>query len=338
MTDTPQTPIARSAPAIGSDEIDLINYVNIGLMIFALLLAAYMPFEVFIIAYAVLGPLHYLTEISWLHDRRYFSVGRYDWCVLALPLIPLGMGFIVDIPWRSQIDLMLVAGSFTAAAGLAFCKDWRKKIALVVIGCGVGYLGRRYGIIATFFLALLPTVIHVYVFTGLFIVYGALKGRSTSGILSALVYLASPLLCVYVFTTPDSYHASQYALEASKPFHGLCRYLNRVFGVSLGYGDIQVAMRFLAFAYTYHYLNWFSKTRVINWHEMSQARLCCILVLYMMAVGAYAISYEVGFAALLALSAGHVYLEFPLNFRSMVGIFSELIHLGGLGSASPRKK
>ena len=48
-----------------------------------------MPFEVFLFAYAFLGPLHYLTEISWLHDRKYFSTGKYDFIVL------LGVGCLL---------------------------------------------------------------------------------------------------------------------------------------------------------------------------------------------------------------------------------------------------
>ena len=31
----------------------------------------------FLFAYAFLGPLHYLTEISWLHDRQYFAKGKF---------------------------------------------------------------------------------------------------------------------------------------------------------------------------------------------------------------------------------------------------------------------
>src|SRR4029453_17288970 len=60
-----------------------IEYVNIGLMLVALAAAAALPFEVFLLSYAVLGPLHYLTEISWLHDRRFFAPRRSDW----LPLV-----------------------------------------------------------------------------------------------------------------------------------------------------------------------------------------------------------------------------------------------------------
>ena len=59
-----------------------INYLNIALMFMSAILAYYMPFETFLFAYAFLGPLHYLTEISWLHDRQYFSKGKYDFTFL----------------------------------------------------------------------------------------------------------------------------------------------------------------------------------------------------------------------------------------------------------------
>ena len=61
-----------------------INYLNMGLMALSALLAYFLPFETFLFAYAFLGPLHYLTEISWLHDRNYFSKGKYDFVVLLV--------------------------------------------------------------------------------------------------------------------------------------------------------------------------------------------------------------------------------------------------------------
>lgn len=316
---------AESAtPPIGSDEFARINYLNVGLMLVALVLAAYMPFEVFIFAYAVLGPLHYLTEISWLHDRRYFTLGRYDWLLLVLPTLPLLAGLVSPHSRVASMDVILVAGSFGAAAGMVFCRDWKGKATLTLVGLSVGWLGSWFGVIATLLGGLLPTIIHVYIFTGLFIIYGALKGRSVSGGVSAVIYLAAPLLSLYVFTTPDSYQASQYALEASRPFHWLCQYLNESFGLSLDRSELEGAMRFLAFAYTYHYFNWFSKTRVINWHNISRARLVLLAGIYFLAVSVYAISYELGFIALAALSAAHVFLELPLNFRSIQGIVWEV--------------
>ena len=67
---------------------DKINYLNIGLMLVTMALAYYFPFETFLFAYAFLGPLHYLTEISWLHDRQYFTKGKYDFIPLLLMAEP----------------------------------------------------------------------------------------------------------------------------------------------------------------------------------------------------------------------------------------------------------
>ena len=64
--------------------LDRINYLNIGLMLISLIAAFILPFEVFLLSYAILGPLHYLTEISWLHDRQYFSPKKLDWVPLAV--------------------------------------------------------------------------------------------------------------------------------------------------------------------------------------------------------------------------------------------------------------
>src|SRR5689334_4065727 len=61
-----------------------VDYVNIGMMVLALIVAAVVPFELFLISYAVLGPLHYLTEISWLHDRRFFTPRKADWVPLVI--------------------------------------------------------------------------------------------------------------------------------------------------------------------------------------------------------------------------------------------------------------
>lgn len=326
------------AYAIGSDEVDYINYLNIALMVLSLLCAAYLPFEVFIFAYAVLGPLHYLTEISWLHDREYFSSGRYDWIILLLPIIPMLYDWVIVLlpfdahvpsfgeffPNAPRINLILMAVSFIAAAGMTSVRTAWAKIALIFAGVGIGLLGHYWGVISMVLMMLLPTVIHVYLFTGLFLVYGALKGRCISGFLSAVVFFIAPFVSVMLLTTPASYQASQYALNASEPFQGLCKLLVELVGVPFEQKTMVSAMRFLAFAYTYHYLNWFSKTRIINWHDISRKRLSFIILLYLLSIGAYAKSYDYGFMALFTLSFGHVVLEFPLNFRSAKGIHGEL--------------
>jgi hypothetical protein len=86
----------------------------------------------------------------------------------------------------------------------------------------------------------------------------------------------------------------------------------------------QSVMRFIAFAYTYHYLNWFSKTSVIKWHQVPRPWLILVIVSWLSAVAIYAVDYMLGLEVLFLLSMLHVFLEFPLNYRSMIGIVEEL--------------
>src|SRR3954466_13240722 len=74
-----------------------IDWLNIALLLLSAGAAYVLPFEVFLFSYAVLGPLHYLTEISWLHERKYFAGDRRDaWWLLAL-----AAGLFVVSFWRS---------------------------------------------------------------------------------------------------------------------------------------------------------------------------------------------------------------------------------------------
>src|SRR5262245_10625902 len=81
----PSAPLSVAAPqARRVVDVDRVNYVNIALMLVSAVIAIRLPFELFLVTYAVLGPLHYLTQMSWLHDRGYFTTGRWDWMPLAL--------------------------------------------------------------------------------------------------------------------------------------------------------------------------------------------------------------------------------------------------------------
>ncbi len=57
---------------IRATDMARLDIAHFGLMGGALGLAYLVPFELLLLAYVVLGPAHYLTEISWLHDRKYF--------------------------------------------------------------------------------------------------------------------------------------------------------------------------------------------------------------------------------------------------------------------------
>src|SRR5262249_5581809 len=92
-------------------------------------------------------------------------------------------------------------------------------------------------------------------------------------------------------------------------------------------------MGFIAFAYTYHYLNWFSKTSIIQWHHISRSRFLAIIALWLASIGCYLCSYRFGLRSLYSLSMTHVLHEFPLNLLSFRAIGKEL---GRLGSRSRR--
>jgi hypothetical protein len=294
-----------------------------GLMGLAWVFAYAFPFELFLGAYAVLGPLHYLTEISWLHDRQYFTKGRYDyvwiWVLVFLASYPAMIGFSswvynnnpVFIALASSIALAFIPNSAVRAVAIIFC------IAIA------GYFsGTRSS--SLLFSLFVPTLIHVYCFTWLFILYGSLKERSRAGVASVGLLT---LLGASFFLMPEPkglFVLSPYLSQNIKAF-GLLHYdLAELIGWDTNSNRIISAMRFIAFAYTYHYLNWFSKTKVIEWHLISRLRFVAIIALYLVFIGIYAYDYKTGLKTLALLSFGHVMLEFPLNIRSLTGIFQEL--------------
>ena len=65
------------------------DLLNIAFMVLALSLAIFLPFELFLFSYAVLGPLHYLTEIHWLRKRNYFIElpGNWHWIFIGIALL-----------------------------------------------------------------------------------------------------------------------------------------------------------------------------------------------------------------------------------------------------------
>ena len=101
-----------------------------------------------------------------------------------------------------------------------------------------------------------------------------------------------------------------------RPFHSYGELFDTGWGVAV--------QRFIAFAYTYHYLNWFSKTSIIKWHAVSRWKLATAVALWGASLALYGLSYELGTRWLFLLSMAHVLLEFPLNHVSFVGIGKEL--------------
>jgi hypothetical protein len=320
----------------------VIDWLNIAFMIASAVAAYFLPFEVFLFAYAVLGPLHYLTEISWLHERRYFASGKYDYLWLLALTIALFVSVFL-VPWREmargqETGRFVAAGigylAFLSALAMTVFRRPQAKFACVACGLVLLFAVAQWPAYTIIFAIFLPTLIHVYVFTGLFILYGALKSRSRPGLLSLGVFLACPILLMFVHTD-TGYAPSEYARQTYPLFAELNATIYRLLGFpardqaqfqdALYRSAVGLAiMRCIAFAYTYHYLNWFLKTSIIGWHRVSMRRLSVIGGLWLAAVGVYVYDYRIGFITLATLSFLHVFLEFPLNHRSIIGIATEL--------------
>jgi hypothetical protein len=326
---------------------DQINYLNIGLMTVSCAAAYAVPFELFLFSYAVLGPLHYLTEISWLHDRKYFvspkPAGRFaraerSWLALVVVTAVLMLyGLVAEKTGMSAPspvwEIALVYVVFITALLLVFVKNRIAGTALVVLtAMAVATFSgtRNFALIALF----LITIVHVFVFTAAFVLHGALKSKSLPGALSLAVFaLCAVSFFVFVPGAPAS--ASEYVINSYGTFQQLNASLIKLFGLGTGTSLREVydssaglmVMRLVAFAYTYHYLNWFSKTSVIKWHQISKTRAAVIGVSWAAALALYGYSYALGMTALFFLSVLHVMLEFPLNHQTFAGIGKELYAL-----------
>lgn len=303
--------------------LDRINHLNTALIVVAGLAAYFIPFELFLFAYAVLGPLHYLTQISWLHDRSYFSHGKFAAAALLILTLAAAHGKSLGLSgWTFFHDPTMAA--FFAALAFAFMKDpilrW-----LTVFACV--WLAKPLADDFTFlfFGIYLTTLLHVFVFTWAFMLYGSLKTRSGSGFLTLLTL---SLVGVMMLALPASSPTpGTYVTDALAAFGSLHEAFTRTLGWDHRGPRGTSAMRFIAFAYTHHYLNWFLKTKVIGWHEIGKTRAACIALFYALFIGLYLYDYRVGLQALLFLSLGHVFLEFPLNFKTFWGIGEELTRL-----------
>ena len=312
-----------------------INYLNIGLMIVSATAAYVVPFHLFLFSYAVLGPLHYLTEINWLHKRRYFTSGKYDYVLF------IGVGvllFMAGFPLREVFGNWGTAFVFIAFTGalafVLFKKAMPRVLSFMFIIFGAFIIQQeQYHFSTVFFSVMLPTIIHVFLFTGAFILFGALKGNSNSGYFSGVVFLACALSFFVFVPEGGPWFNENYVLKAYKDFAIVNVELSRVLPVPVLQSTVEsiyfsttglMIMRFIAFAYTYHYLNWFSKTSIIKWHAVKQKTLFITLGLWVVSIGWYLYDYHSGLIALYFLSFLHVLMEFPLNYRSFIGIGQEL--------------
>jgi len=240
-----------------------------------------------------------------------------------------GNPFAQVVTW--SWSLMLIA--FVTAAAWLFTDRWALRAPIIVFCVMSSLFFYRVPTAGILFGLLLPTICHVFLFTMLFMWYGTLKSRSGWGYLN----LASMVMAVLVIAlrpvSPESIHLSDSVVQLTlaSAFHEINYVINHWFGLmndkqaNLASPAFFKVQSFIAFAYTYHYLNWFSKTSIIKWHKVEKKKFGFSAVLWVVSLALYKVDYRLGFAAVSVLSLLHVVLEFPLNFVSMRAIFGALM-------------
>lgn len=305
-----------------------IDLVNIGLMILTGFLAFLLPFKLFLFSYAVLGPLHYLTEINWLERKNFFLPHKSDYKVILLLGIAVFLLYVFGEGESGQFTTLLFIITFLGALVLTFVKKREMRLIGFLLVVAAAALLSGFNLTLVIFAVLLPTVVHVFVFTGAFMLLGALKGNSGTGYLAILVYLGVFITLLFLSVEVADYSVAGFVRDVYQSFEGVNLEIMNLLNITSS--DIQYSiyespaglaiMRFLAFAYTYHYLNWFSKTKVIKWHLVPKRQMITTIVVWVASVLLYIASYRLGLVVLYFLSMIHVLLEFPLNHLSFAGI------------------
>lgn len=337
-----------SAPTHG---VDILNFFLIWL---TLVLAMAWPFELFLFSYIVLGPLHYLTEIHWLDKQKYFlkpkesrvflwsmatlvllltagtlfpQTGSLDWAKPMYNAVYSSPGNPVALAVKWSWSLMLIA--FVTAAAWLFTDRWSLRAPIILFCLLSSLFFYRVPWAGILFGLLLPTIVHVFLFTILFMWYGSLKSRSGWGYLNLVSMLLAVLVIALNPVRAESIRLSDSVIELTlaSAFHQINYLINHWLGImndnkaNLASPAFFKMQSFIAFAYTYHYLNWFSKTSIIKWHQVERKKFAISAVVWVVSLALYKIDYRLGFAAVSVLSLLHVVLEFPLNFVSIRAIF-----------------
>lgn len=315
-----------------------IDKINLGLIIVSFLLACLMPFELFLFGYAVLGSLHYLTETNWIIDKNYFVANNY-WkylvvfgaLVYSVPYV-VSLSFIKNILNDTTVQLLTVKLS-TYTNGIMFLVLINSLVFLFTnknkalwISLFITLLISVFAFTSDVYILinglLLPTIIHVYLFTIVFMLYGVKMSKSKTGVLNVVLMLLLPILLLYIDTDIFRYQFSDIVKETymQNNFHYLNANLAKLLGVYddlkfFFYEKIDLKIQiFIAFAYIYHYLNWFSKTTIIGWHkQLTTKKSIAIVAVWVSILICYMYSYRLGLVVSIFLSVIHVMLEFPLN-------------------------
>jgi hypothetical protein len=304
-------------------------------------IAWFFPVRLFLYAYALLGPLHYLTQINWTAKKGYFVDEKsWIWIVLGITLLitvpkyliqPFFLPFLSSsevtttqwlLKWSNSFIFLAICLSFI----FLYFKNRVSQLIAMLLAVFIAIIINATPIYIIFIGLLIPTILHVYGFTLLFMIKGVIQNNSKAGFLSIISMVLVPLFIILIDIEPRNYifpdHLKSVFLESQ--FHVTNTNFAKFLGITDGatfffYEKMEMKILiFMAFAYTYHYLNWFSKTTVVGWHKsLTKQRSIVIITIWIGMIALFFYNYKLGFFASLFLSILHVLLEFPLNITSI---------------------
>jgi hypothetical protein len=293
-----------------------------------------------------------MTEINWLDQKNYFLEKKSDkkgfLIIGGTVLLLIVTGYFVNelgrwevtkdmnnsllrftneedltryIEWSSTT--LFIAVFFTFIYHLT--SSWRNRIVLTSICFLLSFLYSKNPSVLIWLGVFLPTIIHVYFFTILFMWFGTKKSGSGWGRANIVSMFLVLLFIVGAEIRPKANSIDPFILDMTiaSNFHAVNYTINEMFGLVKDHKMnfyapfVWKAHIFIAFAYTYHYLNWFSKTSIIKWHKIEKKKLIVAMAVWVIAVTLYTVNFRAGSVALFVLSALHVILEFPLNMLSI---------------------
>lgn len=313
---------------------------HILLILLSCITAYLIPFELFLFSYIILGALHYLTELVWLHEKKYFtSSAKTELIIIFLCAVVVSVNYIsyrlefdisLFIPFfKSEYAIHFIFLAFIMAFSAILLRNWKEKVGLFCLSFLGIYLFRNQFYYLFLVGLLLPTLIHVFVFTGIFMLVGIKKNPTFWSKICFVIFIICAISC---FIIPAS-SSFLFLSEKIKSIYILSGFdvLNKIFitifdGLIFNDTNKQLVFespfsiklqRFIAFVYTYHYLNWFSKVHIIAWHKVNKLRLALAVLLWLIALGIYFYDFKTGILTLYFLSMLHVLMEFPLNIQSI---------------------
>jgi hypothetical protein len=284
--------------------------------------AAVAPLQTLMLAFGLLGPFHYLTEMAWLRKKNfYFNEGLVPAPVYAGGAIVLAFAGFVGYTERRDLTVWIVGLLLVLSLSVWMRNTyWIAAVAVAALVTGV-YL-RTW----VYFLGVMvPTLVHVFFFTWTFMVSGALRGRQGAWPrwVNPGLLLAIPLALFFLpvrYAEPGGFWLKCESETFGAIHQKLAGDLHHVVAINQGLLNDPVAaglLRLFAFVYLFHYLNWFTKTELLNWHKTSRRVWTGIWVLYAASASFYLWDFRLGFLAATFLSLLHVLLEFPLNWHTL---------------------